>query len=226
MLGLVIDGNRQPTIADVDDWIERKGSIEQAFDGVLAEEGAGRELLNINALFYFTKKVAFRLWRDKHYAWLIVVDRYKPSHSVCFRADSDQLRFSIHECRDESGNEDAVYDERVMLIRRAIESFAQIDHPPPVPQPHREPVLTRMAAFLFPHISDVPFKLKLHLGFCFLMIFVLGLHSEQVLGMDQHALRCIRTLVFMWMLVFSYLGYACFLLFLAFLKANHRRRQE
>jgi hypothetical protein len=223
MLGLVIDGNRQPTIKDVDDWIERKGSIEQAFDGVLAEEGAGSQLLRINALFYFTKKVAFRLWRDKHYAWLVVVDRYNPSHSVCFRADSDQLRFSIHECRDESGNEDEVYHERVMLIRGAIESFAQKDRPPPAPQPHHEPVLTRMAAFLFPRIiSDIPVELQMHIGFCFVMMAMLAKHSEQVLGISQHAFGC----VLMWILVSIYLGFTFFLMIRALLKANHRRRQE
>jgi hypothetical protein len=115
MLGLVIDGNFSPTARDVDDWIERKGSIEQAFDGVRGEEGADARMHKVNGMC-ITQKVAFGIWSAGNHSWLVVVDRHNPSHSAGFFSNSDRMLFLLH------GRRDSVYCEHVNIIRRAIEN--------------------------------------------------------------------------------------------------------
>jgi hypothetical protein len=85
MLGLVIDGNSSPTARDVDDWIERKGSIKQAFDGVRAKEGAQTLIPYANG-YFFTKKVVFKFFSD---TILLVMDRHS-YQCVRFSANLEQ----------------------------------------------------------------------------------------------------------------------------------------
>jgi hypothetical protein len=113
ILGLVIDGNRNPTMGDVDDRIERMGSIARAFAGVRVEEGAVGQIPKVNG-FHQTKKVAYGMGFDGREVSLIVMDYHNPNHYVWFYADlkGGQLR---------STNCPPMFsDERVARIRNAI----------------------------------------------------------------------------------------------------------
>jgi hypothetical protein len=231
MLGLVIDGNRQPTMDDVDNWVERKGSIEQAFDGVLAAEGAGDELMVFkysNApFFYITKNVVFRLWTEGCYAWLVVVDRRIRDHSVCFRADPDRLQFRIHDCDD--AVYDAVYDECLYMITESMVYWDAVNMPVLTPMaalqrspgaseyPARTPMAasqrspgaseyplwTPMAALKrFTGMSELTDHEAVLSSFSLSMVFMLCMLSYQVLVVEQHATSAVFKLILVYFWVF------------------------
>ena len=182
MLGLVIDGNRQPTMDDVDNWVERKGTVEEAFDGVLAAEGAGDELMVFkysNApSFYITKNVVFRLWTEGRYAWLVVVDRRIRDHSVCFRADPDRLQFRYH---DHVAVYDAVYDECLYMFTESMVYWDAVNMPVLTPKDAKQrspgaseyPARTPMAAlqrFLENNLKYMVFAVVLGVVCCVMLI--------------------------------------------------------
>jgi hypothetical protein len=123
MIGPVIDGSFAATTRDVDDWIERKGNIESAFDGMRAAAGAGTQINSSQGVF-LTEKVAFAFFPQSDYSWLVVVNRSNPAHTVGFRADAERL---IHRQNDVHDN---TYSVRVGQIRRAIESYRPLSFAP------------------------------------------------------------------------------------------------
>jgi hypothetical protein len=128
MLGPVIDGSFVATTRDVDDWIEHKGNIESAFDGMRAAAGAGTQINGSQGVF-LTEKVAFAFFPQSDYSWLIVVNRSNPAHTVGFRADAERL---IHRLNDVHDN---TYSVRVGQIRRVIENYRPLSFAsPPLPQ--------------------------------------------------------------------------------------------
>ena len=137
--GLVIEGNRHPTMCDVDDLIERKGSIEEAFDGAWAEEGAGGRITQINGDVRVTEKVAYGVFGQGRYLWLIVVDRRVPDHCVGFRADASGGVFRRNKFRDQW------FVEHASLVERALEDAMKSKVCPPAPDHALVPVSRQVA---------------------------------------------------------------------------------
>jgi hypothetical protein len=155
---LVIDGNSSPTARDVDDWIERKGSIKQAFDGgVRAEAGARTLIPNVNRLetwtpptivvssmyertyvqrYFFTKKVVFTIVKiysnskgDEYYEMLIVMDRHTSGYEL-FSAHKSYGKSEWLPFRycDRQKTTYDVSDRGVNWIRKAVSSFDEIEY--------------------------------------------------------------------------------------------------
>jgi hypothetical protein len=137
--GLVIEGNRHPTVRDVDDLIERKGSIEEAFDGAWAEEGAGGQITQINGQVRVTEKVAYGVFGQGKYLWLIVVDRRVPDHCVGFRADASGGVFRRNKFRDQW------FVEHASLVERALQGWKNSKIGPPAPDHALVPVSRQVA---------------------------------------------------------------------------------
>jgi hypothetical protein len=126
MLGLVLNGNHNPSMKQVDDWVERKGSIATAFNGVWATELAGRSSLDPSwEGFCFTKRVGFGFFNDGDYVWLIVTDR-QHLDSAGFRAERKRMEFRLYDIHDH------IYADRLRKIR--VISQSKTDFPAPAPQ--------------------------------------------------------------------------------------------
>ena len=137
--GLVIEGNRHPTERDVDDLIERKGSIEEAFDGAWAEEGAGGQIVQWNGQVCVTEKVAYGVFGQGRYLWLIVVDRRVPDHCVGFRADASGGVFRRNKIRDQR------FVEHASLVERALQGWKNSKIGPSAPDHALVPVSRQVA---------------------------------------------------------------------------------
>jgi len=124
-LGLIIDGDSDPDARAVDDWIEQKGGIERAFDGIQVEEGAGLRIRRAED-FRRTEKVSFGFF-DSPFGgsvWLIVVDLHNPLHYAGFicKRTRGRMTFRIHTFLE------SAFHRHAAEIRAAI-----VHSPPPTP---------------------------------------------------------------------------------------------